>query len=150
MYSENGLEVSRDAIEELLKKADVLAVGFSTFPERMLVDTRFTATAGTWSGIVEPVADVRERYLWLGRERGMFGAPQAFSFFVWPQTVGTLMARDVLGTLRERVALGGRAGVAAFDATLAALVRRERESWKEAIRGGDRYATMWAGRSARL
>ena len=40
MYSENGVLVDFDEISKLLSTADVFTVGFATFPERLIVDTR--------------------------------------------------------------------------------------------------------------
>ena len=49
------------------------------------------------------MASVQERYLWLGQHRGTFGAPEAFSFFVWPQSIESLMESSVLAPLRARL-----------------------------------------------
>ncbi|MFN0095846.1 MAG: hypothetical protein ACKVVT_13860, partial [Dehalococcoidia bacterium] len=103
MLTENGLVIDREAMEDVLRRADVLTIGFTTFPERVLVDFRHRPGIEPWSGIVEPVATVQERYAWLGRERGTLGAPQAFSFFIWPNSLRMLIETDVLATVRQRL-----------------------------------------------
>lgn len=144
MLTENGLQVDLEAVEQVLRRADVLTIAFTLFPERLLVDTRANAEAGPFAGVVEPVATVQERYLWLGRHRGMFGAPEAFSFFMWPHTVRSLIRRDVLRTLRQRLeAAEGGAG-ARLDAALAELLDKEVEAMKAAVRGDpERWKTIW-------
>ncbi|MCK9519411.1 MAG: hypothetical protein M0R74_10390, partial [Dehalococcoidia bacterium] len=102
MLTENGIEVDMDAVQQILGTADVLTIGFATFPERLLVDTRSTPETGPMVAVVPPVANVQERYLWLGQHRGAFGMPKGFSFFVWPHSIRGLNERDVLAPLRER------------------------------------------------
>jgi hypothetical protein len=143
MLTENGLEVSHEAMEEVLASADVLTVGFLTFPERLLIDFRARGETDTWAGIVAPVATVQERYAWLGRARGGLGMPKAFSFFVWPQSVRSLHERDALATVRARLAAVSPAGARQFDDALAALLARERLAWREAVTGGPAYQALW-------
>src|SRR5438477_7583801 len=104
VLSEVGFDVDLEALDDVLRRADVITVGFSTFVERLLVDTRMNSTHGPMLMIVEPVANVEERYLWLSHHRPTFGAPQAFSFFVWPRTIRGLVEQDTLLALRRRMA----------------------------------------------
>ena len=143
MLGENGLTVDLDAVAEVLHRADVLTIGFTTFPERLLIDTRSNDQAGPMSAIVGPVATVQERYLWLGQHRGMFGAPQAFSFFVWPHTIQNLVERDVLAPMRERLAEGSAGACAELDRLLQQLTTREEEAIRDAVRGTEAFQTLW-------
>ena len=143
MQNENGLEIDFDAIREVLEKVDVLTIGFTTFPERMLVDARSSQWEGPLVAIVGPVATVQERYQWLGQHRGTFGAPDGFTFFVWPQSVRSLVANDVLGPLRRRLASVSNGADAALEETLRRLLAIEREAVREAIRGGEGWQTVW-------
>ncbi|GBD24533.1 hypothetical protein HRbin29_02211 [bacterium HR29] len=144
MLTENGVQVDLQAVEEVLRRADVLAIAFTLFPERLLVDTRANAEAGPFAGVVEPVASIQERYLWLGRHRGMFGAPEAFSFFMWPHTVRSLVRRNVLHTLRQRLEAAEPGSGARLDAALDELLQRELEAMKAAVRGDPRrWKTIW-------
>ena len=135
MLTENGLQGDMDAVNEVLRRADVLTVGFTTFAERLLIDTRANASAGPLVTIVEPVTTVQERYLWLGRHRGQMGAPEAFSFFIWPHSVRTFVERDVLAIIRDRVRTLDPAVAAAIDGTLQRLITMERESLRAAVLG---------------
>lgn len=143
MLTENGLEIDVDRVHEVLRQADVLTIAFSTFPERVLFDARFSDDEGPLAAIVEPVASVQERYLWLGKHRGNFGAPQAFSFFVWPHTVRSMVERDVLAPLRARLAAASPDANAAVDHLLEQLLERERQAMAEAIRGEGPWRSLW-------
>jgi hypothetical protein len=103
MRTENGVQIDFEALDNVLRNGDVITIGFSLFAERILVDTRSNDRQGQFAAIVEPVGSVQERYRWLGRRRAAFGAPEAFSFFIWPQTIPGLVERNILRVLRERL-----------------------------------------------
>ncbi|MCL4243391.1 MAG: hypothetical protein KJ048_18730 [Dehalococcoidia bacterium] len=140
MRTENGIPIDTEAMEKLLTHGDLITIGFTLFPLRLLIDTRTNDTDGQWVGLVEPVASVQERYLWLGRHRGSFGPPQAFSFFVWPQTVRGLVERDVLRTLRQRLSPEASA---ALDSALDSALDLERQAIVAAVRGSEAWPAIW-------
>lgn len=148
MLTENGIDFDHDALRQVLEKADVLTIGFSTFPQRLLVDTRTRADEGPFAAIVEPVASVQERYLWLGKHRGSFGAPEGFSFFIWPRTVRALMEGDALAPLRRRIAQSGEA-LAALDAALETARELEVQALRNLVAGGEGWHTVWTRGSGR-
>lgn len=143
MFSEHGIRIDRDAVEEILRNADVLVVGFALFGERLLIDTRTNAETGPLVAIVEPLGGVQERYHWLGRHRGMFGMPEAFSFIAWPNTIRMLQDQDVLGTIRHRLALNSNDGPEMLDKAIARLRELEHDSFRAAIRGDLPWKTIW-------
>lgn len=140
MRTENGIEVDHDTLAELLRRADVLTIGFTLFPHRLLVDLRTNATDGQLAAIVEPVASVQERYLWLGRHRGSFGSPEAFSFFVWPQTVRGLVERRVLAPLEARLEGDARGQL---EAALNEILAMEETAIRRAVTGSPEWPTLW-------
>ena len=143
MLTENGLEVDLNAVNDVLQRADVLTIGFTVFPERLLVDTRTLPDAGPLIAVVGPVASVQERYLWLGKHRGQFPAPQGFSFFMWPHTVRNLVERNVLGVLRDRLRLVSSESDEVMEKTLARLLDLEEQAFHRAIRGDEPWQTLW-------
>lgn len=143
MLTENGLHIDPEAVEQVLRRGDVITIAFATFPERLLIDTRHNDEAGPLVAIVDPVSTVQERYLWLGRHRGMFGVPEAFSFFPWPHTVRTLVAEDVLAPLRRRLAAVSPEAAAALDANLTRLLAIEQQAMRDAVRGEGHWRTVW-------
>lgn len=140
MRTENGIDVDIQAIERILAEGDLITIGFSLFPLRLLVDTRENEHDGQWAGIVEPVASVQERYLWLGKHRGSFGPPRAFAFFVWPKTVRNLIERGTLAILRAR--LRGQA-LPQFDHAIEQLLALERQAMRDAVRGSRAWPAIW-------
>lgn len=143
MFAENGLQIDMDAVNEILARADVVALGFTAFAERLLVDVRSKGSLPPFVSVVDPVATVQERYAWLGRERGVLGAPQAFSFFVWPHSVRTLRERDVLAPLRARLAEVAGDAAEQLDVIVETLAALEIEAFKKAIRGEDPWRSLW-------
>ncbi|MBI5949144.1 MAG: hypothetical protein HY875_13470 [Chloroflexi bacterium] len=143
MLTENGLEVDMAALEDVLQRADVLTIGFALFAERLLIDTRTREGEGPLVAVVGPVQTVQERYLWLGQHRGNFGAPEAFSFFVWPKTVRTLIDTDVLATMRARLAAVSPEGESALRDVLDRFAALEREAMRAAVVGDEPWRTVW-------
>lgn len=140
MRNENGLEVDREALDRLLETADLITIGFTLFPERLLVDTRTNATDGQFAAMVEPVASVQERYLWLGKHRSTFGAPEGFAFFIWPHTVRGLVERDALAVLKKRLDPEART---ALEEAIAVALELERLAMQEAVKGSERWPAVW-------
>lgn len=140
MRNENGLTIDEEALEKLLANADLITIGFTLFPERLLVDTRSNEREGQFADMVEPVASVQERYMWLGKHRGSFGAPEGFAFFVWPHTVRGLIERDALRTLKARLTPEAREDL---EVALATALELERRAMIEAVRGSDRWPAVW-------
>jgi hypothetical protein len=143
MFTENGIQIDPERLHQVLTQADVLTVAFPLFAERLLFDTRTNATDGPMVAIVEPVASVQDRYLWLGKHRGSFGAPEAFSFFAWPHTIRSLVEEDVLRPLRDRLEASSPDASAAFDDVMARLRRKELDAIAGAIRGSDPWRALW-------
>lgn len=140
MRTENGLTLDMDAVTQLLEKSDVLTIGFTLFPERLLVDTRSNSQQGQFAEMVEPVSNVQERYMWLGKHRGSFGAPEGFAFFVWPHTIRGLVERDILAPLRARLSPEARESL---DAALCEAAEAETRAIKEMIRGSEAWPALW-------
>jgi len=140
MQTENGLQIDSEALNRLLQHSDLITIGFTLFPERLLVDTRSNDQQGQFAEMVAPVASVQERYLWLGKHRGSFGPPEGFAFFVWPHTVRYLIERDALAPLRERLSPEARESL---DVAIATAAELERRAMQEIVRGSDRWPAVW-------
>lgn len=140
MLTENGLQIDRDALNRLLQNSDLVTIGFSLFPERLLVDTRSNEQQGQFAEMVPPVTSVQERYLWLGKHRSSFGPPEGFAFFVWPHTVRYLVEEDVLAPLRARLDSKAREDL---DVAIATAAELERRAMLEVVRGTERWPAVW-------
>jgi hypothetical protein len=150
MHTENGILVDLKQVRSVVDNADVFAVGFRLFPERLLIDTRYDAQSPDspcsmpMVAIVDPVGTVEERYFWLGQHRPTLGTPQSFMFFFWPHSVGYLRESGVWDAMRERIVKGGFYGAEeTIDAAFADLCARERQANIDAITG-ERHHTLWA------
>jgi hypothetical protein len=154
MYTENGLLVDISEIAEIVRHADVLAVSFRLFPERLLIDTRHDEAdeSGACSlpmvAIVDPVASVQERFFWLGQHRPSLGMPENFMFFHWPHSVRYLEESGVWERVRRRVTATHFSGAReTCDDAMRDLLDRERTATVEAIEGA-RYQTLWSARGS--
>lgn len=144
MLTENGFGIDFDALNNILENGDVITVGFPMIAERLLVDTRTRPGEGPLVAFVEPVANVAERYLWLGKHRGSFGSPEAFSFFVWPQTMRSLRETNALAPLRARLARSSQEAAEALDQVIDRLAEFEVEYHRSAVRGDQpAWHTLW-------
>jgi len=144
MHTENGVLIDVKEVRETVEQADVFAVAFRLFPERLIVDTRADAAELPMVAIVDPVATVEERFFWLGEHRPSLGMPQRFMFFFWPHSVGYLEESGVWGAVRERIVETGFEGAGeTCDAALRDLLARERAANIDAI-VGTRHETMWS------
>jgi hypothetical protein len=143
MQGDNGLLIDIGQVREVVEDADVFVVGFANFTERLLIDARSNEDDGPMVRIVEPMGSVQERLFWLGKERGAFGMPRAFTFFAWPHTISYLEQCGLWARVRERVGAGADLAVGAqCDEALERLRALEREVLSAAILG-ERFVTLW-------
>ena len=147
---ENGPLVDLGQIDEIVQQADVFAIAFRLFPERLLIDTRHDADdpAGPCGlpmvAIVDPVATVEERFFWLGQHRPTLGTPGNFMFFLWPHSIRFLDESGLWGRISKRLVRSGFDGAAeTVDAALKDLEWREYRATCAAIKG-ETFQTIWA------
>jgi hypothetical protein len=143
MYSENGIRIDIEALNETLRESDLLVLNFLAFPDRMLIDPRSNEIDGPLVAIVAPVATPQERFAWLGKHRPGFGPPKGFAFVPWPHSVRMLRDGDYLAPMRERLAKVSNEAGAAIEDVLNRLAIREVEGIREIIRGSDNWLTLW-------
>lgn len=130
-------------ILEAVDVADILVIGFNTFPERVLFDPRESATLGPWVKVVQPLSNVEERIRELRSLRPGLPDPERFVFFVWPRSVGTLVELGVWERAMQRVRSPRHPEIelTAREA-LGELLQLEHAETVAAIRG-TRYKTLW-------
>jgi hypothetical protein len=136
--------VDLEELRKVVENADVFAIGFRTFPQRLIVDARSSESEGTMVRVVEPVATVEERFFWLGKERPSFGVPERFTFFIWPHSVRYFEESGLGQMIRERVYtqdLEGSVGKQVAE-SIYTLFQLERQSEIDAITGRN-YQTLW-------
>ena len=132
--------VDLEELKNVVDNADVFTIGFRLFPERLIVDTRSEGEAGPVVRVVEPVTSVEERFFWLGKERPQFGAPERFSFFIWPHSVRYFEESGLGELIRQRLSSeDADRQLAESEQSLYAL---ERRAEVDAILGRN-YHSLW-------
>ena len=148
MYSENGVQVDFDEVSKLIASADVFAIGFANFSERLLVDARTDDKEMPLIQVVEPAGSPQRRLRWLMRRRPSLGEPKAFSFVAWPHSPKLLIDSGMWYRIEQRV----RADIDVdmklqCNAAIQELHDLEMEAALAAIRG-DNYATIFPKETA--
>jgi hypothetical protein len=147
MYGDNGVVIDIDSIEGAVREADVIVVGFEFWPERLLIDLRPDTRHDTppLIEIVDPLAGVQERTIWLNARRPGIEPPEQFLFFTWPHSVAFLGASPLPGGVTRRIQ--GDQGIDVSEAVadvLEELARIEQQETLAALRGGEGYETVWS------
>jgi len=143
MYSENGVLVDLDEVRKLVATADVFTVGFASFPERLIVDTRSNDREVPLVQVVEPARGARERLLWLSRRRPSLGPPQAFSFFAWPHSPSFMVQSGIWDRIRRRVGAETDPEVAVqCDLAIRQLMNLDKEATLALLKG-ENCLTLW-------
>ena len=143
MYSEDGIQVDLEDLREHLAQADLMVIGFQPFQERLLLDARSSPSEGPLVAVVAPVSSVEERYAWLDKHRGSFGAPDDFTFAMWPHSIELIRDQAVLAPMRERMAAVSNQADLALSRALARLAVLERRAIREAVLGRPTFETLW-------
>ena len=147
MYGDDGPALDQDAIEEALREAQVIVLGFDFTAERLLIDLRDDPRQHTPPivELVAPVADAQQRRTWLNTRRAGLRAPDELLFFVWPHSVAYLEASTLLQGAAARIEREQGVDV---RGSLAAAVRDlrgyERRDLAAAVRGGEGFETLWS------
>ena len=143
MFTENGIAIDLGEVKKAIEQADVFAVGFRLFAERLLVDTRHDEKTPPLVQVVEPVDSVEQRFFWLGQHRPSLGTPERFIFFLWPHSISFLRQTSLAQAIVERIVESGyEQAVPMCEAAFADLAERERKANLAAVRGESCY-TLW-------
>jgi len=149
MFGDNGPALDPDAIEDAVREADVIVLGFDFTAERLLIDLRDDPRGHTPPivEIVEPLQDADERQIWLSARRPGLREPERFLFFVWPHSVAYLDASPLLRGAAARIL--DEQGVDVREPIADAMRElrdRERADMHAAVRGGEGFETLWSRR----
>ncbi len=137
------MDVDLEEYKQVIDLCDVFVVGFRLFPERLVVDARHNDDAGPMIQVVEPLASVQDRYHWLGQIRPSFGPPERFMFAPWHQSLQFFEDSGLMGRIHERLTTIDPASASQAERAIARLRHLEHEGMIEAVRGQERYRTLW-------
>lgn len=143
MDVDSDFPIDLPGITKIIEASDVFVVGFTLFPERLLVDARYDAEDGPLVRVVPAVASVEERYRHLREMRPRFRLPERFMFFVWPKPISSFERLSLWERIRQRALASGHVGVMQnCDEALAILKDKERQAIIGAIKG-DGFQDLW-------
>ena len=149
MFGDNGPSLDRESIDEAVREAEVLVIGFDFTADRLLIDMRDDPRGHTppFIEIVEPLADADERQIWLSGRRPGVRAPEQLLFFVWPHSVDYLNASPLLSGAAARIKREQGVDVQdMIEEAVQDLHDRERRDLITAVRGGEGFETLWTRR----
>jgi hypothetical protein len=143
MYSENGVLIDLEDVAKLVSEADVFTVGFASFPERLIVDTRSDMKETPMVKVVEPASGPRDRLAWLQRRRPSLGAPRAFTFMAWPHSPSFMQETGVWDRIRSQVNAANDLSIEVqCDQALRELEDLDMKATLAVLRG-ERCLTLW-------
>lgn len=149
MDMNNDYPLDLAEIYRIIDTVEVLIIGFTTFPERLLVDARYDAQEGPLITMVPSVSSMEERRRHLRELRPRFALPERIMFFVWPKPIASLERLGVWQHIVGRAQNSGHPGVLeGCQRTLRDLKRRERDGIIAAVKG-EGYHDLWRMTSGR-
>ncbi|MBI4299876.1 MAG: hypothetical protein HY677_01980 [Chloroflexi bacterium] len=141
---DNDFGVNIGEVFRVIDAADVFVIGFSLFPERLLVDARTDAYEGPLVEVVGPASSVEDRLKNLRELRPRFPPPEKFTFFVWPKRIATMDRLGVWDRIRRRCdAFRQREMLEQCEKAFRQLEQLERGAMVSAVKG-EGYQVIWA------
>jgi len=124
--------------------ADVLIVRFPFFDKRLLIDVRPSELDPPAVQLVPQASGIEERFRSVKQARPRLPVPERIVSFQWPRHAETMAAAGVWQRVVERVVAAGGSGAARrCEETLGQMQQEEQREMMRAIRGGERYETIW-------
>ncbi len=123
-------------------EAEVMVVGFGWLTERLLVDARRSESAGPYVRVVHPVRTPQERIRELRELRPGFNDPESFVFFPWSGRVESFVSAGLFERIMSRCE-GDEQALRDCREALDQLLELDRADLRQAIRGGEKYHTLW-------
>jgi predicted dienelactone hydrolase len=144
MHGEDAAPYDLHEVARAVDETEVVVVGFSICPERLVIDMRADDATGPLIELTEPVQSASDRAMWLAERRPSLGAPDTTVFFVWPHTVDYLGGSEVLTRIRDRVQREYGIEVQSdMSRVLGELRDRESDHTRLAVLGGEGFETLW-------
>lgn len=136
--------VDLDIILNAVDTAEVLIVRFPFIEKRLLVDMRPGDGDLPVIALVPQASGIEERFRSVRQARPRLPLPERIISFHWPRHADLLKAAGVWQRIERRLVEAGHAGMEKrCDEVWAALLAEERREVMAAIRGGERYRTLW-------
>jgi hypothetical protein len=141
--------IDLDVILNAVDTADVLVVRFPFIDKRLLVDLRADATDPPVIALVAQASGIEERFRSVRQARPRLPVPERIISFHWPRHAELLQSAGVWERIVRRFkASGHRGGEKRCEEVWQAMQAEERREVMTAIRGSDRYQTLWERQQA--
>jgi hypothetical protein len=142
MPDDLGFEI--DPILNAIDTADVLIVRFPFFEQRLLVDARSAEGDPPVIALVPQASAIEERFRSVKQARPRLPVPDRIVSFQWPRHVDVMASCGVWQRIVRRLVDSGHAGLERrCEEAWQAMQAAERREVMRAIRGDQRYDTLW-------
>jgi hypothetical protein len=132
-----------ETILRAVDTADVLVVRFPFFEKRLLIDFR-TADDPPVIALVPQATGIEDRFRSVKQARPRLPVPERIISFHWPRHAEVMLAGGVWQRIVHRLVHSGHAGLERrCKAVWEEMRLEERRESMRAIRGGERYETLW-------
>lgn len=136
--------IDMNEVGRVIDSADVLVVRFAIVDKRLLIDARTNDKDGPLIAVVPKAGSVEERFKELKKMRPRFPLPEKIMSFTWPRHIDTFRCSGLAERIESRlVSLGGEAMARSVQHAIDQLATEEKAEVLSAIRGDDRYQTIW-------
>ena len=133
-----------DVILNAIDTAEVMIVRFPFIAKRLLIDARGDGGDPPVIALVPQASGIEERFRSVKQARQNLPVPDRIISFQWPRHAGLLEPAGVWQRVVARLIATGHPDVKRrCDEVWHALLAEERREVMVAIRGGDRYETVW-------
>ncbi|MGH9323490.1 MAG: hypothetical protein ACRD3V_26845 [Vicinamibacteria bacterium] len=124
--------------------AEVLVVRFAFFESRLLVDARTAEGDPPIITLVPQAAAIEERFRSVKRARPRLPLPDRILSFQWPRHAQVMASAGVWTRIVQRLRDSGHSGMEQrCNQVWNEIQLEERREMMRAIRGGERYDTLW-------
>ena len=136
--------IDMNEVGRVIDSADVLVVRFAIVDKRLLIDARTNDKDGPLIAVVPKAGSVEERFKELKKMRPRFPLPEKIMSFTWPRHIDTFRCSGLAERIETRlVGLGGETMARSVQHAIDQLATEEKAEVLSAIRGDDRYQTIW-------
>ncbi|MGH2602543.1 MAG: hypothetical protein ACRDJ9_24555 [Dehalococcoidia bacterium] len=133
-----------ETILRAVDTADVLVVRFPFFDKRLLIDFRSVDGDPPVIALVPQASGIEDRFRSVKQARPRLPVPERIISFHWPRHAEVMLAAGVWQRIVHRLVRGGQSGLdRRCKAVWDEMRLEERRESMRAIRGGERYETLW-------
>jgi hypothetical protein len=135
--------VDLDEVTRVIGRAKVLDVHFEIVAQSLLIDFRSAGTDQPFAVVLPKASSPRDRLRTIKSLRPSAPLPDRIMSFTWPRNVKTLAQAGLLAKIRDRISDTGADPAEVLGEAFQRLVTDEEALFRNAIRGGEGFQTVW-------